>query len=124
MFYLLNYIINLLLCLIVTKLKILNCMYPAKFFVFNLWIDKYLAVLFSFSLGTFLSALTVKVSYYLFLLTYGFMFGVGVGIAYAPPLTVAMKVCMNTCFISFTLRVPSDTYKLLSLVSVIINIQL
>ncbi|KAF6033714.1 hypothetical protein EB796_007979 [Bugula neritina] len=39
----------------------------------------------------FLSAYTIKVSYYLFLVTYGVMFGVGIGIAYAPPMSVAMS---------------------------------
>lgn len=44
------------------------------------------------SLGVFLSAFTVQYSYYLFVVTYGLMFGVGIGIAYAPPLAVAMNV--------------------------------
>lgn len=38
-----------------------------------------------------MSAFTIKKSYYLFLVTYGFMFGFGVGITYAPPMNAAMK---------------------------------
>jgi len=44
-----------------------------------------------------LSYLSVQYSYYWFLLTYGFMFGVGVGLAYAPPLALAMKVSTYRC---------------------------
>lgn len=43
------------------------------------------------SLGVCLTYFTIKVSFWLVLLTYGFMFGVGVGIAYIGPLSSAMK---------------------------------
>ncbi|XP_072034077.1 apicoplast pyruvate carrier 1-like [Amphiura filiformis] len=43
------------------------------------------------SCGVMLSCLSVQNSYALLVLTYGFMFGVGVGIAYISPLVCAMK---------------------------------
>lgn len=43
------------------------------------------------SLGVFLSYFTIKLSFWVFLLTYGLMFGIGVGIAYTGPLRAAMK---------------------------------
>lgn len=43
------------------------------------------------SIGVFLTYFTIKVSFWLVLLTYGLMFGVGVGIAYVGPLSAAMK---------------------------------
>lgn len=43
------------------------------------------------SLGVFLSYFTIKSSFYLLLLTYGLVFGLGVGIAYIGPLTCAMR---------------------------------
>ena len=45
-----------------------------------------------FSLGIFLSSMAVKVSFYFTVATYGLLFGIGVGLAYAPPLACAMKV--------------------------------
>ena len=43
------------------------------------------------SLGVALSYFTIKVSFWLLLLSYGLLFGVGVGLAYIGPLTAAMK---------------------------------
>ena len=43
------------------------------------------------SLGVALSYLTLKLSFYALLFTYGLMFGVGVGIAYIGPLSTAMN---------------------------------
>ncbi len=43
------------------------------------------------SLGVLLSYFTIKVSFWLFIVTYGFIFGVGVGIAYIGPLTAVMR---------------------------------
>ncbi|XP_041483300.1 oxalate:formate antiporter-like [Lytechinus variegatus] len=43
------------------------------------------------SMGMMLSALSIRVSFFLLLLTYGLIFGLGVGIAYVPPLVCAMK---------------------------------
>ena len=43
------------------------------------------------STGVALTYFTIKVSFWLMLLTYGFLFGVGVGIAYIGPLSAAMK---------------------------------
>lgn len=43
------------------------------------------------SLGVFLSYVAVRVSFWLLLLTYGALFGVGVGIAYVGPLACAMR---------------------------------
>ena len=43
------------------------------------------------SLGVFLSYVAVRVSFWLLLLTYGVLFGVGVGIAYVGPLACAMR---------------------------------
>lgn len=43
------------------------------------------------STGVTLTYFTIKVSFWLVLLTYGFLFGVGVGIAYIGPLSAAMK---------------------------------
>ena len=43
------------------------------------------------SLGVGLTYFTIRVSFWLVLLTYGFLFGVGVGIAYIGPLSSAMK---------------------------------
>lgn len=43
------------------------------------------------SMGMMLTALSIKVSFFLVLLTYGLIFGLGVGIAYVPPLVCAMK---------------------------------
>ncbi len=43
------------------------------------------------SAGVALSYLAIKVSFWLLLVTYGLLFGVGVGIAYIGPLTSAMK---------------------------------
>lgn len=43
------------------------------------------------SLGVGLTYFTIKVSFWLVLLTYGLLFGVGVGIAYIGPLSSAMK---------------------------------
>ena len=43
------------------------------------------------SLGVALSYFTVRVSFWLMLLTYGLLFGIGVGIAYIGPLSSAMK---------------------------------
>lgn len=43
------------------------------------------------SAGMMLSALSIKVSFFLLLFTYGLIFGLGVGIAYVPPLVCAMK---------------------------------
>ena len=42
------------------------------------------------SLGVLLSYIAIKVSYWLLLLTYGLMFGLGVGIAYVGPLASAV----------------------------------
>lgn len=44
------------------------------------------------SAGVALTYFTIKVSFYWTLFTYGFMFGIGVGIAYATPMGCAMKV--------------------------------
>ena len=43
------------------------------------------------SAGVLLSYFTIKISFWLLLLTYGVMFGVGVGIAYVVPLSCAMR---------------------------------
>ena len=43
------------------------------------------------SAGVALSFFTIKVSFWLFLVSYGILFGVGVGVAYIGPLTSAMK---------------------------------
>ena len=43
------------------------------------------------SAGVTLSFFTIKVSFWLLLLTYGLIFGIGVGMAYIGPLTCAMK---------------------------------
>ena len=43
------------------------------------------------STGVALSYFSIKVSFWLLLLTYGIMFGIGVGVAYIGPLTAAMK---------------------------------
>ena len=43
------------------------------------------------SLGVFLSYFAIKTSFFLLLLTYGLMFGLGVGIAYIGPLSCAMR---------------------------------
>ncbi|XP_022338088.2 apicoplast pyruvate carrier 1-like isoform X1 [Crassostrea virginica] len=43
------------------------------------------------SAGVALTYFTIKVSFYWTLFTYGFMFGIGVGIAYATPMGCAMK---------------------------------
>lgn len=43
------------------------------------------------SVGVALSFVAIRVSFWLLLLTYGIMFGVGVGIAYVGPLSCAMK---------------------------------
>ncbi len=43
------------------------------------------------SLGVFLSYLTIKVSFWLFLVSYGLIYGAGVGIAYIGPLTTVMR---------------------------------
>ena len=43
------------------------------------------------SLGVLLSYIAIKVSYWLLLLTYGLMFGLGVGIAYVGPLASAVR---------------------------------
>lgn len=43
------------------------------------------------SLGVFLTYFTIQVSFWLVLLTYGLLFGVGVGMAYIGPLSTAMK---------------------------------
>ena len=43
------------------------------------------------SVGVALSYFAIRVSFWLLLLTYGIMFGVGVGIAYIGPLSCAMK---------------------------------
>lgn len=50
------------------------------------------------SAGVALTYFTIKVSFYWTLFTYGFMFGIGVGIAYATPMGCAMKVidCLTT----------------------------
>ena len=42
------------------------------------------------SLGVGLSYFTIKISFFLLLLTYGLLFGIGVGVAYIGPLTSAM----------------------------------
>lgn len=44
------------------------------------------------SLGILLTFFTIKVSMPVSVITYGALFGLGVGIAYAPPLAVAMQV--------------------------------
>ena len=43
------------------------------------------------STGVLLTYFTIKVSFWLVLLTYGIMFGVGMGVAYTAPLAAAMK---------------------------------
>ncbi len=43
------------------------------------------------TLGVYLTAATVQVSVFLTVVTYGLMFGVGIALAYAPPLGVAMR---------------------------------
>ncbi|XP_072035067.1 uncharacterized protein [Amphiura filiformis] len=43
------------------------------------------------SAGVLLSYLTIQSSFYALVITYGFMFGAGVGIAYLPPLVCSMK---------------------------------
>ena len=43
------------------------------------------------SIGVLLSYFTIKVSFWLLLLTYGLVFGLGVGIAYVGPLSCAMR---------------------------------
>ena len=43
------------------------------------------------TLGVYLTALTIQVSVFLTIVTYGLMFGVGIAMAYAPPLGVAMR---------------------------------
>ena len=42
-------------------------------------------------LGIFLSFVTIKVSFWLLLLSYGLLFGLGIGIAYVGPLSCAMR---------------------------------
>jgi uncharacterized membrane protein YedE/YeeE len=48
-----------------------------------------------YSLGIALTYFTIKVSMPVTVLTYGAMFGLGIGMAYAPPLAVAMQVCSS-----------------------------
>merc|ERR1719481_1049678 len=43
------------------------------------------------SSGVFLTYYTIQYSMFLTTLTYGFMFGLGIALAYAPPMAVAMK---------------------------------
>ncbi|XP_067949238.1 monocarboxylate transporter 7-like isoform X2 [Watersipora subatra] len=43
------------------------------------------------SLSLLLSAFSIKVNYYLFCTTLGFMFGIGYGFMYTPPITLVMK---------------------------------
>ena len=43
------------------------------------------------SAGVLLTSLTIRVSFWLVLLTYGIVFGVGMGVGYAAPLAAAMK---------------------------------
>ena len=43
------------------------------------------------SSGVFLTYFTIQHSIWLTTLTYGFMFGLGIALAYAPPMAVAMK---------------------------------
>lgn len=43
------------------------------------------------SLGVLLSFLTIKVSFWLLLITYGVMYGIGNGIAYVPPVVCAIR---------------------------------
>ncbi|XP_072035069.1 apicoplast pyruvate carrier 1-like isoform X2 [Amphiura filiformis] len=47
------------------------------------------------SAGMLLSYLTIQSSFYVLAITYGFMVGVGVGIAYTPPLVCSMKWLTN-----------------------------
>ena len=58
------------------------------------------------SLGVFLTAFAIQISVVLCILTYGFMFGLGTALAYAPPLGVAMKWFpqkKGTCFMFYVL---------------------
>ncbi|XP_067949241.1 monocarboxylate transporter 7-like [Watersipora subatra] len=43
------------------------------------------------SLSLLLSAFSIKVNYFLFCTTFGFLFGIGYGFIYTPPLTLVMK---------------------------------
>ncbi|XP_067949239.1 uncharacterized protein [Watersipora subatra] len=43
------------------------------------------------SLSLFISAFTIKVNYFLFCTTFGFMYGIGYGFIYTPPTTLVMK---------------------------------
>ncbi|XP_003723983.2 uncharacterized protein LOC100890289 isoform X2 [Strongylocentrotus purpuratus] len=44
-----------------------------------------------FNIAVFASAWAVKVSFYFLLFTYGFLFGIGIGLTYLPPLVCVMK---------------------------------
>ena len=59
---------------------------------------------FRFSLGILLTYYSIKMSFILTVLTYGFVFGAGVGIAYAPPLACAMKVSLTFVPLGYTLE--------------------
>ncbi len=52
-----------------------------------------------FSLGIALTYFTIKSSFTLTFLTYGVLNGIGAGMAYLPPLSIAMKVFKETHFI-------------------------
>ena len=49
-----------------------------------------------YSAGVALTYFTIQKSFELVILTYGLMFGLGVGIAYAVPLNCGHKVCMTS----------------------------
>jgi hypothetical protein len=49
-----------------------------------------------YSAGVALTYFTIQESFELVILTYGLMFGLGVGIAYAVPLNCGHKVCMTS----------------------------
>ena len=48
------------------------------------------------SIGVLLTYFTVKLSFWPCILTYGLLFGLGLGIAYTPPLVCGMKVMHGT----------------------------
>ena len=48
------------------------------------------------SFGVLMTYVTVNESFYLTMLTYGLTFGIGIGIAYATPLSCCMRVSKST----------------------------
>ncbi|XP_035693942.1 oxalate:formate antiporter-like [Branchiostoma floridae] len=60
------------------------------------------------SAGVILTYFTVSHSFYAILATYGLMFGLGIGIAYAPPLACAMKLQADPEEVAPLARSPSE----------------